>query len=101
MLVFSSFSCDPLLVHGTSSGWAGSYSDPNINIQAVLIAGAKSFSAQYFDKKGAPIFFYLGERLVDERPKSYTLLSCSNGFGEEPTYQGNIINPSISFSIAS
>ena len=36
-----------------------------------------SFSTQYFNKKGVPISFYLGERIEDEPPKSYILTTWS------------------------
>jgi hypothetical protein len=38
---------------------------------------SRPFSAKYYDKNGVPILFYLGERIVGEPPKSYTLTTCS------------------------
>lgn len=34
---------------------------------------SRPISAQYLDKNGVPLFYYLGERIEDEPPKEYTL----------------------------
>ena len=39
------------------------------------------FSAQYFDKHGVPLLYYLGERIADDHPLEYTLSEEEMGMG--------------------
>ena len=42
---------------------------------------SRPFSAQYFDKHGIPLLFYLGERIADDPPLEYTLSEKEIGKG--------------------